>query len=100
MTLGNKNLIPPSEVEKPQQEEWEAFKLKPITTGEYRSRLKFFRELRGMSQSELAEKSGVLLRTIQAYEQGYKDINKAQVITVLRLAEALECDVYDIINDR
>lgn len=100
---GNKNLIPPIEVEveKPQKEEWVAYKpIKPITTGEYRSRLKFFRELRGMSQSELAEKSGVLLRTIQAYEQGYKDINKAQVITVLSLAEALECDVYDIINDR
>lgn len=100
MTLGNKNLIPPIEVEKPQpqKEEWVAYK--PITTGEYRSRLKFFRELRGMSQSELAEKSGVLLRTIQAYEQGYKDINKAQVVTVLRLAEALKCSVYDIINDR
>ena len=58
------------------------------------------REDKKMSQSELAEKSGVSLRTIQAYEQGYKDINKAQVITVLQLAEALECDVYDIINPR
>ena len=66
----------------------------------YKSRLKFMREYKGMSQSKLAEQSGVSLRTIQAYEQGYKDINKAQVITVLQLAEALECDVYDIINPR
>ena len=66
----------------------------------YKSRLKFMREDRGLTQSSLAEKSGVSLRLIQAYEQGYKDINKAQVVTVLSLAEALECDVYDIINNR
>lgn len=66
----------------------------------FKSNLKFTREYRDMSQSELAGKSGVSLRTIQAYEQGAKDINKAQVLTVLRLAEALNCDVYDIINPR
>lgn len=66
----------------------------------YKSRLKFMREDKGLTQSSLAEKSGVSLRLIQAYEQGYKDINNAKVITVLQLAEALECDVYDIINDR
>jgi transcriptional regulator with XRE-family HTH domain len=67
---------------------------------EYKSRLKFMRTDKGMSQSQLAEASGVNVRLIQAYEQGYKDINKAQVVTVLQLAEALECDVYEIINDR
>ena len=66
----------------------------------YRSNLKFMRECAGMSQSELAKKSGVSLRAIQSYEQGYKDINKAQVVAVLSLAEALECDVYEIINPR
>lgn len=66
----------------------------------YHSRLKFYREEKGLSQSQLADKSGVSLRLIQAYEQGYKDINKAQVLTVLQLAEALEVDVYAIINDR
>ena len=66
----------------------------------YKSRLKFMREEKGMSQSSLAEQSGVNIRTIQAYEQGLKDINKAQVVTVIQLAEALECDVYEIINPR
>ena len=66
----------------------------------FRSNLKFMREDKGMSQSELAKASGVPLRNIQAYEQGYKDINKAQVVTVLQLAEALDCDVYNIINPR
>ena len=66
----------------------------------FHSRLKFTREEKGMSQSQLAKASGVPLRNIQAYEQGYKDINKAQVITVLQLSEALECDIYNIINPR
>ena len=66
----------------------------------YKSSLKFMREDKGMSQSELARESGVPLRNIQAFEMGYRDINKAQVITVLQLAETLECDVYDIINPR
>lgn len=66
----------------------------------YKSRLKFMREEKGMTQSSLADISGVSLRLIQAYEQGYKDINKAQVVKVLQLAEALECNVYEIINDR
>lgn len=66
----------------------------------FKSRLKFMREDKGMSQSELAKASGVPLRAIQAYEQGYKDINNAKVLTVLQLSEALECDVYEIINPR
>lgn len=53
-----------------------------------------------MSQAELAKASGVNRRMIQHYEQGVKDINKASVITVLKLAEALNTDVYDIINER
>lgn len=66
----------------------------------YRSRLKYWREEKGMTQQELAEKSGVSLRSIQNYEQGFKDINGAKVVTVLALAEALDVDVYNIINDR
>jgi transcriptional regulator with XRE-family HTH domain len=64
----------------------------------YKSKLKITRESKGMTQAELAEKAGVNLRMVQNYEQGFKDINKATVLTALRLAEALECDVYDILN--
>lgn len=65
-----------------------------------RNALKFMRESKGMTQAELAEKAGVNLRMVQNYEQGFKDINNANVLTVLRLAEALDCDVYDILNPR
>lgn len=66
----------------------------------YKSSLKWHREDKGLTQAELAERSGINVRMIQHYEQGTKDINKASVITVLQLAEALDCDVYDIINQR
>ena len=62
--------------------------------------LKQVRETSGMTQLSLSINSGVNLRLIQAYEQGYKDINKAQVVTVLSLADALGCDVRDILNER
>lgn len=52
----------------------------------------------GLSQSELAFASGIPLRTIQQYEQGRKDINKAQVVYAVQLARALRCDVMDIIE--
>ena len=67
---------------------------------EFKSHLKFMREEKGMTQAELAHKSGVNLRSIQNYEQGLKDINGAKVVTVLCLAEALGCDIYDIIQPR
>ena len=60
--------------------------------------LKTIREERGLSQGKLAEESGVNVRMIQHYEQGVKDINKARGITVLKLANALECDLKDIVE--
>ena len=43
--------------------------------------LKEIRESRGMSQQDLADKSGINKRMIQAYEQGYRDINGAKLTT-------------------
>lgn len=62
------------------------------------SRLKKKREDKKLSQRELAELSGVSLRMIQHYEQGIKDINKAHAMTVYKLSEALECDIWDILE--
>lgn len=52
----------------------------------------------GLSQSQLAEKSGVGVRMIQHYEQGAKPIDKAQIGTVLRLAVALDCAISEILE--
>jgi len=60
--------------------------------------LKRMRIQAGLSQRELAEASGVPLRTIQQYEQRQKNINKAQVEYLLMLAQALCCKVEDLVE--
>lgn len=62
------------------------------------SNLKKIREGSGLSQNKLADKSGVNVRMIQHYEQGTKDINKAQVGTVYKLAKVLKVNIEDIIE--
>ena len=60
--------------------------------------LKRIRTTYGCSQAELAQSSGVSLRSIQMYEQRNKDINKASVETVHRLANALGCHIEDLME--
>ena len=55
--------------------------------------LKRLRKAANFSQRELAEMSGVPLRTIQQYEQRQKSINKAQAEYLVMLAKALCCEV-------
>lgn len=63
-----------------------------------KNKLKQKRESLGLSQWELAQASGVNWRMIQFYEQGAKDINKAQVVTLSKLADALGCEIKDLID--
>ena len=60
--------------------------------------LKRIRTAYGCSQAELAKRSGVNLRSVQMYEQRNKDINKASVDTVYRLAKVLGCAIEDLIE--
>lgn len=60
--------------------------------------LKRKRKQVGLSQSELAELSGIPVRTIQQYEQRQKNINKAQVEYLLRLSSVLGCNVECLIE--
>ena len=60
--------------------------------------LKRIRTIYGCTQAELAEMSDVSLRSIQMYEQRNKNINKASVDTIYRLAKALGCTVEDLIE--
>ena len=61
--------------------------------------LKRIRMAYGCSQRELAEMSGVSLRSIQMYEQRNKDINKAQSDALYRLAKVLGCAMEDLLED-
>ena len=60
--------------------------------------LKRIRTTYGCTQAEMAQRSNVSLRSIQMYEQRNKDINKASVDTVYRLAKALGCTMEDLIE--
>lgn len=60
--------------------------------------LKRQRKSAGMTQLVLAERSEVKLRMIQAYEQNYQDISKAEVGSIIRLAKALSCSVEDLLS--
>jgi len=60
--------------------------------------LKLLRKNAGLSQRELAEQSGVPLRTIQQYEQRQRNINKAQAEYLVMMAKVLCCDVDDLLE--
>ncbi len=56
------------------------------------------RKKRNMTQKELASASGVLQQTISLIET---DIAKNPgVITMMKLARALRCSVYDLIDEK
>ena len=54
---------------------------------------------RGISQSELAEMSGVKLRSIQMYEQKVNDIDKARAQTLYKISRVLGCNIEDILEN-
>ena len=63
------------------------------------SKLQDRRKAAGFSQSQLAARvEGLTLRTLQHYEQGSMDINKAAALIVWRLAVALGCEVVDLLE--
>ncbi|MBP3361233.1 MAG: helix-turn-helix transcriptional regulator [Clostridia bacterium] len=62
------------------------------------TKLQTLRKNCNYSQRELSEKSGVNLRTLQQYEAGSKDINKAASLTLLQLSRALGCRMEDLMD--
>ncbi len=60
--------------------------------------LKLLRQKAGLSQRELAELSGVPVRTIQQYEQRQKNINKAQAEYLIMLSQTLCCSIDQLIE--
>lgn len=53
--------------------------------------LKFFRKQMGITQKELADATGIPIKTIQQYEQGVKNINKASAENIIKLSKKLCC---------
>lgn len=62
--------------------------------------LQLLRTRAQLSQRQLAELSGVPVRTLQQYEQRQKSINRARAEYVVRLARALCCEPWDLLEKR
>ena len=65
----------------------------------YRSKLKKIRVCKGFTQHDLAELSGINIKSIAIYEQDTSKINKASLETVYRLADSLGCSMEDLIEE-
>lgn len=63
------------------------------------SKLKLLRTGKKLSQRELAEKSGVSLRTLQRYEIGDRDINGTNLEALLKLSDVLKIKFYELLDD-
>lgn len=64
------------------------------------SKLKTMRQAAGLSQSQLAEKANLNVRTLQHYEQGSKIFDHARIDTILRVCLALNCKFEDVIENQ
>lgn len=62
------------------------------------TRLQRVRINKNLSQSELSDRSGVPVKTIQRYEQNTEIINGAKLKTLVALCRALSCKIGDIIE--
>jgi len=61
--------------------------------------LQKIRKASNRTQKLLADEAGVSLRMIQLYEQRNKDINKAQAITLFKIARVLGCEIEDLLEN-
>lgn len=60
--------------------------------------LKELRALCGMTQRELAERSGINVRRIQKYESGEYALNNMTAKTADAISHALGCSIDDLVN--
>lgn len=62
------------------------------------TKLRLYRKNSGLSQEELAQRSGVSLRMIRAYEQRRQDICKASADSLLALSRVLNVTIESLIS--
>lgn len=62
--------------------------------------LKEIRKKRNLTRKKLGEKTNISYRTIESYENNLRDINNANFMQIVRLADELECKLEDIVTDK
>lgn len=66
-------------------------------------RLQELRQAAGLSQSQLAERAGMSVRSLQAYEatgDSARNFDGANVFTILKMCAALGCTLPEILEDQ
>ncbi|MBQ4514380.1 MAG: helix-turn-helix transcriptional regulator [Anaerolineaceae bacterium] len=63
------------------------------------SKLQDVRKSKSISQGTLAELTEMSLSAVTKLEQGQRNINKAELSTLLKLCLALNCRLSDILDD-
>lgn len=63
------------------------------------SNIKKVRIEKGLTQAQLAEKSGLNIGTLRHYEQGSKNLDNAKIETLMDICDALDCKLYEIIQN-
>lgn len=71
--------------------------IKDLKNSIYMRKLKQIRKLKGLSQNELAKRCNISVKSVQAYEQGVRKLEKANKNTIIKICEVLNCKECDII---
>lgn len=69
---------------------------KKMQNGEI-TKLKYYLYEKNMTVAKLSEIAGINKRTLDEYVSGRRDIKTIALVKGLRIAEALECSVYDLL---
>lgn len=62
------------------------------------TKLKELRKAAGLTRVQLFDRTGIPIRTLEAYEQGLRPLTRAKLPTVLRICGALNCRPEDLID--
>lgn len=66
---------------------------------EITNNLQKIRQEKGLSQTQLAQKSGCTTNVIKKYEQGIVDMKYAKFFNLVNICNGLGCKLSDLFND-
>lgn len=61
--------------------------------------LKEKRKEKGISQSQLSNRTGINLSLLQKLERGERNINICKLENLIKIATVLECNISDLLTD-
>lgn len=59
-----------------------------------------YRKNVGISLKDLSQQTNINYNTLRSYEYGYRDINKMQLETALKISKVLKIRIEDLVDDQ